>query len=89
MPDFFLLDFAREYYVRPIFLRAHGFIIRKNLFSGKPYCPNRPSQNENGQRVRCPFFKRRRRGISVEPQTKQNLSPVGAVYSDDVAPNGA
>jgi hypothetical protein len=29
---------------------------------------------------------RRRRGIFVEPQPKHNSSPVGATYSDDVAP---
>src|ERR1035437_831672 len=31
-------------------------------------------------------FQRRRRGIFVEPQSKQNFSPVGAAYPDDVAP---
>jgi hypothetical protein len=29
---------------------------------------------------------RRRRGIFVEPYSKQNSSPGGAAYSDDVAP---
>ena|ERR1035438_10508917 len=29
---------------------------------------------------------RRRRGIFVEPQPKQNFSPDGAAYSEDVAP---
>jgi hypothetical protein len=32
---------------------------------------------------------RQRRDIFVESQTNQNLSPVGAAYSDDVAPDGA
>jgi len=31
-------------------------------------------------------IQRRRRGIFVEPQPKLNLSPVGAAYSDDIAP---
>jgi hypothetical protein len=31
-------------------------------------------------------FQRRRRGIFVESQAKPNSSPVGAAYSDDVAP---
>ena len=32
---------------------------------------------------------RRRRGIFVESQPKHDLSPVGAAYSGDVAPDGA
>jgi hypothetical protein len=34
----------------------------------------------------CTSLQRRRRGIFVEPQPKHNSSPVGAAYSDDVAP---
>jgi ParB family chromosome partitioning protein len=36
-----------------------------------------------------PVFSAVRRDIFVEPQPKQNFSPVGAAYSDDVAPDGA
>jgi hypothetical protein len=33
-----------------------------------------------------PQNQRRRRGIFVEPNPKHNSSPIGAAYSDDVAP---
>jgi hypothetical protein len=36
-----------------------------------------------------PVFSAVRHDIFVEPQPKQNVSPIGAAYSEDVAPDGA